>query len=178
MNLFLLIAVGCSSSIQTQSPVPTPIPAPGPPPTRIGPGLVGGPVSMPSPDVCIYKMKRDYSHNVPIGMNRERTEIVSYPAPTDLITSGGKLMLPDKLHKGFWLDNRGIGSNTVFLDYTYEEYAALPEVPTVQVLMTHIIDKDPFTEIVTCGPRSNYTDLIKELNDMIDNGFPENRVGY
>lgn len=130
---------------------------------------------MPSPDVCIYRMKKDYSHNVPITMNAERTEIISYPAPSDLI-SGGKLCLPDSLHKGYWLDNRGINKNSVFLDYTYEEYASMPKAPSLEELMTHIIDKNPFTEIVTCGPRRDYKDIIKELNDMIDNGVPGNQL--
>ena len=33
----------------------------------------------------IYKTTRDFSQLVPVTMNEERTKIVSYPAPTDLI---------------------------------------------------------------------------------------------
>lgn len=139
------------------------------------PGLRGGETAMPSPDACIYKMKRDYSHNVPVTMNSERTEIVSYPAPSDL-KSGDQLALPTRLHKDYWLDNRGINNNSVFLDYTYEEYAAMPQAPSPEEMMKHILDTDPFTEIVLCGPRYQYDDIVSELNEMIDLGFPHRQV--
>ena len=45
------------------------------------------------------------------------------------------------------LDRRGIGPNTAFTSYTYEEYAALPEAPKPDSLMARIIDSTPFTEL-------------------------------
>ena len=79
----------------------------------------GGAISVSSPPVYIYKTREDYSHLVPVIMNDARTTIVSYPHPRDL-RIGDKLCLPTLLEKGYWLDNRGIGRNVVFLSYTYE----------------------------------------------------------
>ena len=66
----------------------------------------------------VYKTIKDFSDFVPVIMNAERTKIVSYPAPTDLSLSAK----PTALKNGYWLDNRGISENVVFLNYTYKAY--------------------------------------------------------
>lgn len=123
-------------------------------------------LAVASAPVYIYKMKKDYSQNVPVTLNAARTKVVSYPAPTDLKTNG-VLAVPTPLDNGFWLDNRGINENVAFLSYTYEEYSQLSEAPTAEELMEHIIDKDPLTEIHYCGRRSEFKDLVAELNTLI-----------
>ena len=121
------------------------------------------------PAVVIYKTKKDYSQNVPVGLSEDKMKIVSYPAISD-VKIGGKYPYPTQLEDGYLLDNRGISQNVAFLSYTYEEYAALPATPSVSTLMEKIIDKDPLIEIHNCGNRSQYNNLIKELNEMIRSG--------
>lgn len=77
------------------------------------------------PHVYIYKTKADYSNLVPVTMNPERTRIISYPATSDIRPSAQPIPLID----GWYLDRRGIGPNTVFTDYTYEEYSRLDHTP-------------------------------------------------
>ena len=96
------------------------------------------------PQAIIYRTRHDYSHNVPVTLNATRTRITAYPDPADLRRQA---MLPLPLGDGFMLDRRGIGPNTAFTSYTYEEYAALPEAPKPDSLMARIIDSTPFTEL-------------------------------
>lgn len=128
--------------------------------------LTGRRPSAATAPVHIYRMKKDYSRHVPVTMDAARTKVVSYPAPTDLKLNG-RFAYPTPLDNGFWLDNRGIGRNVAFLSYTYEEYSRLPEAPVADTLLKCIIDKDPLTEIHYCGRRSDYKDIVKELNELI-----------
>lgn len=121
------------------------------------------------PQVFVYKMKKDYSNNVPVIMDNERKRIVSYPAPTDL-KRGNSYATPTKLNDGFWLDNKGIGPNVAFLSYTYEEYADMEQAPAMEELMKSIIDKNPLDYYAYCGKRNNFKDIIKEINQLIDSG--------
>ena len=121
-----------------------------------------------SPAVIVYKMRKDYSQNVPVILSSDKKTIVSYPHPRDVYTNG-KLALPTPLKNGYWLDNRGISLNVAFLSYTYEEYAALNDVPSIDVLYKKIVDKDPITEMWSCGHRHHYHDLINDLNEIIVN---------
>ena len=125
---------------------------------------------MPSAPAVIYKTRSDYSDLVPVILNDDRTRIVSYPDPQDLI-SDGKLMMPVQLSKGYWLDNRGINENVAFLNITYSEYSKLKQPPHLVELMLRIRDRQPLTEMYRCGLRSDYTDLIYELNVLIDRGL-------
>ena len=124
----------------------------------------GGQQNYALPHVLIYKTKADYSDLVPVTMNPERTQIVSYPAKTDIRPSAKPLPLAD----GWYLDRRGIGPNTVFTDYTYEEYSSLEKTPTVSQLMEHIIEKYPLLELRDCGTQSLSPD---QLNDLISSGL-------
>ena len=131
-------------------------------------------VSVASPSVFIYKMRKDYSQNVPVILSSDKKTIVSYPHPRDVYTNG-QLALPTPLKNGYWLDNRGINGNVAFLSYTYEEYAALTDVPSLDILYKKIVDKDPITEMWNCGRRHNYRDLINDLNEIIVNNKMEGK---
>ena len=82
------------------------------------------------------------------------------------------MSLPTKLEQGYWLDNRGIGPNVAFLSYTYEEYSKLSVSPSMDDLMSHIVDKYPLLEIHACGRRADYSgkDIVSELNRKIAEG--------
>lgn len=124
----------------------------------------------PGPKALVYKTIKDYSRNVPVMMDKERTRIVSYPAPKDIYYRG-KLAVPTLLNNGYLLDNRGIGASVAFLDYTYEAYSLLKEVPAMEELIKHIIDKHPLAELWDCGIRTQYSDEVKDLNSLIEIGF-------
>lgn len=119
------------------------------------------------PNVIIYKTKADYFDFVPITMSADKKEIISYPAPTDLKNESG-LTYPAKLKKGFLLDNRGINENSVFTTITYEQYSKLKEPPTLQYFYTHIKDKNPFIEILNLGKRTEFKDLVNEVNVLLE----------
>lgn len=124
----------------------------------------------PGPQTIVYKTRKDYSDFVPVTMNAQRTQIVSYPSPKDVYYRG-KLAKPTSLKNGYWLDNRGINESTVFLKYTYEEYSLLKEAPEYQEMLLNILDKKPFVEIISCGLRSQYKNEEEELNTLIDGNF-------
>ncbi len=123
-------------------------------------------IASTGPDALIYKTRADYYQKVPVIMNAEKTDIVSYPAPGDL-RYRGKPALPVILAEGYLLDRRGISENVAFLDITYEDYMALEKTPQKEELLQNILDKDPLSEMYNCGKQSLYQDLEKELNALI-----------
>ncbi|WP_276133889.1 hypothetical protein [Polluticoccus soli] len=115
------------------------------------------------PAVLVYKTKADYNHFVPVILSDDKSSIVSYPAPSDLMV-GDKYSKPTLLHDGYLLDNRGIGKNSAFVRLTYDEYAAMGTAPSLEELYNLIIDKNPLTELYDCG--TSMTEA--ELNSLID----------
>ncbi len=122
--------------------------------------------------VIIYMTTADYFNNVPITLNEAKDKIISYPAPTDL-SYEGEVAYPIKLEKGFLLDRRGVGANTVFTSFTFEEYAALDHAPSLDELFESIVDLNPMKVVCNCGHMSDYKDLISELNRKIEAGLDE-----
>lgn len=86
------------------------------------------------PRARVYRMNGNYADNVPVGTDGNG-RIISYPAPTDVSAASR----PVRLAGGWWLDRRGVGLHTVFTRFTYEEYAALPQSPSVAQLREAII---------------------------------------
>lgn len=122
-----------------------------------------------SPPCIIYRTKSDYSMNVPVILSPDKSKIVSYPDRKDIYYNG-KFATPTPLAQGFLLDNRGIGVQVAFLSYTYEEFSKLASTPPATDLMSLILDKDPLTEMYQCGQRGQYTNIVQELNDLINSG--------
>jgi hypothetical protein len=69
--------------------------------------------------------KKNYDKNVAIYLLEDKKHITGYPHPSDV----SEKSYPTSLKNGYLLDNRGIGTNTAFISMTYEEYAALKNVP-------------------------------------------------
>lgn len=90
-----------------------------------------------------FRMNGDYSNNVAITLN-DAGNVTYFPAPTD-ITENSR---PESLGDGWWLNRQGISENSVFTRYTFEEYASLPKVPSVEELKASIIPGSRVTEIV------------------------------
>ncbi len=123
-------------------------------------------VSYIGQQAVIYKTKADYSNYVAVTLNSEKTAIIAYPAPSD-IAKQGEGAKPVKLKNDFWLDNRGIGVNTVFINITLSEFAKLDAAPSLDVMMNAILDKDPFTEIYNLGERKRFANEVNEINGII-----------
>ncbi len=153
--LIVLLSVSCASSKKNSE--------------ANSPEQVGGLVGIPGPSAIVYKTTGDFYNLVPITMNAEKTEIVSYPSPKDIYYKG-ELALPTKLNRGYLLDNRGLSANSVFINLTYEEYSKLKKAPSIEELSEMIVEKFPFKEMYNCGLRSKYKDEVKELNKLINTG--------
>jgi hypothetical protein len=122
------------------------------------------------PPCIIYKTKADYSKQVPVALSSDKSTIASYPDVRDIFING-TYPYPTKLDDGFLLDNRGVGPDVAFLDYTYEAYHNLGKTPTMDDLLKHIEDKNPLVALYQCGNKSQYADLSRELNVLIHAGF-------
>ena len=119
------------------------------------------------PHQLVYKTKADYRNLVPVELSDDKSKIISYPDPHDVKAGGGRL-LPTKLHKGYLLDNRGIGANTAFINMTLQKYAALPAAPAPSELFSMIVDKDPIVALCDCGKKSAFKNPADDINKLID----------
>lgn len=124
---------------------------------------------VPGPKAIIYKTRADYSQLVPVTLSEDKKAIVSYPDVKDVYHQG-KLATPARLHNGWLLDNRGITKDVAFISLSYDEYAKKEKTPDADELFSLIIDKDPLTNMVECGLRSDYQDIENDLNKLIDAG--------
>lgn len=124
---------------------------------------------MATAPVIIYKTHKDYHQYVPVTLSADKSAIVSYPDIKDVFYKD-TLAYPTRLAKGFWLDNRGIGPNTAFLKFTYEEYSQLKATPTPDMLLQNILETDPFKEIYKLSCERD----TAEINKIIKSGLTEN----
>ena len=131
--------------------------------------LEKGTERMVAPNLLIYKTRMDYSNNVPVILSADKSQMVTYPAPSDL-AKGGILQKPISLHNGYWLDRRGINKNVTFLKITYEEYFKLKQTVPIAEMLNQILDKDPLLEMYDSGSHDLNDELILKLNAWIDSG--------
>ncbi len=123
----------------------------------------------PGPPTIIYKTKKDYNQLVPVILSEDKSTIVSYPHPSDVLING-KFPYPTPLENGYLLDNRGINKNVAFLNMTYEAYSALETAPSLDTLFSRIIDNNPLLEMYYCGNRYTFkNNLLEDLNTLIQN---------
>lgn len=132
-------------------------------------------ISRAGPPTIVYKTKADFSNYVPVIMNANKTEIVSYPAPSDIYYEG-KLAKPTNLKNGYLLDNRGINEHVAFLNYTYEEYGKMDHAPRLSEMKNNIKEKYPLVEMIDCGARHQYKNIVEDLNILIDADFQGCRI--
>lgn len=95
------------------------------------------------PNATAFRMSGDFSDNVAVTVGPDG-ELTYFPAPSDITADSA----PIALGKGWWLNNQGIGPNSVFTKYTFAEYAALPETPSVTQLKEAIIPGAKVTEFI------------------------------
>jgi hypothetical protein len=119
-----------------------------------------------SPSALVYKTRGNYNNLVPVILSDDKTTILSYPHPKDLI-NGKQLMLPFELEDNYLLDNRGINKNVAFLKMTYEEYDKLENPLEISSLFKLIIDNDPLVELCNCGKKNSFKNEVKQINKLI-----------
>jgi len=124
------------------------------------------PIFLPGPPTLVYKTKANYNQLVPVILDEDRKEIISYPHPKDVLRNH-KLAMPTALAEGYLLDERGIGLQVAFLKLTYEEYAKLEQAPPLAEMYAMIVDKDPLVFLCNCGNGSAFTNKEQQLNALI-----------
>ena len=122
--------------------------------------------NIPGPKLIVYKTKKDYNNLVPVILSNDKTEIISYPHPSDL-TVGNGFSIPTVLDDEYLLDNRGINENVAFLKLSYQEYSELKSVPTLKELFDNILDNNPLTELCDCGNKYAFSEPVSQLNLII-----------
>lgn len=124
------------------------------------------PQFIPGPSAIVYKTKNNYNDLVAVILSDDKSEIISYPAPSD-VKKEGYIPNPTILKNGYLLDNRGINSNVAFINLTYQQYGELKEVPSLKKLFEMIVDKDPLLEMCNCGNRDSIQNTESKLNYLI-----------
>ena len=85
-----------------------------------------------------------YASHVTATLAPDGTTIASYPAVNEVDSLSAPLLLVD----GYYLDNIGADTtSTVFLDWTYAQYASLPATPTANEVKTHVVPGVRVTEV-------------------------------
>ena len=124
------------------------------------------------PKAVIYKTNGDFADKVPVTLSADRKTIISFPAPADVVNRQ-----PVKLAEGFYLDNKGISSNTAFTHYTYSQYAALSKAPSLSQLRHAIIPGAMVTEIVEL-PYPVGQATPQQCDSLISAGLPQCKTVY
>ncbi|QNF31578.1 hypothetical protein HUW51_02125 [Adhaeribacter swui] len=119
------------------------------------------------PPTLVYKTRQDYTNQVAIILTPDKTGIAAYPHPQDIAKKGNRVK-PTLLTDGYLLDNQGINQYVAFTSYTFEQYAALPQAPSLEELKNSIIDANPLAYICNCGNRNQFgSSLESALNNLI-----------
>ncbi len=122
-----------------------------------------GPRIMREPATRAFKPGGDYAGNVMVTLSPDLREVISYPECNEVDSS----MAPVKLARGYYLDRGGVGPNTVFLRWTYDEYSRLPETPTPSQIIEAVIPDSHIAEIIEIPLGINYAKIHPEMADTI-----------
>ncbi len=150
--LMIVLIFGCKSKPQTKEVLP----------------VLYHPSFNPGPHVMVYKTSGDYRFNVPVLLSDNDSAIISYPDPSDIKLSGEAASFPSLLNKGFLIDKRGVSKHSAFLKLTYSDYAKLDSLPSLATLNSWILARNAITELCDCGDKNGYTNIEKQINEMID----------
>ena len=119
------------------------------------------------PKTIIYKTKENYINLIPVTLDNTKSQLISYPDPSDVMIENS-FATPLLLTKGYLLDRRGITLNSVFTNYTYEEYSKLLAAPSPEEFLKNLKEKDPLIEIYQC-PLTSDTSIINQwINEGIE----------
>lgn len=125
------------------------------------------------PKAVIYRTNGDWRDRVPVTVNPQTGQLVSFPAPSDI--AGAQMPIP--LADGWLLDTRGVNLDTRFTRYTYAQYAALPQTPSTAQLIDSIIPEARITAIERLPMTlSEARADTARVNVIIAGGFPDQNL--
>lgn len=122
------VAVGYPNANKGQTGEPTTLPAK--PPVKI----MSVKQAKAMAKATAFKMNGEYSNNVGVTLDSEGN-LIYFPDPKDITADSEPL----NLGNGWWLNQQGIGQNSVFTKYTFAEYSSLPEAPSPEQIKNEII---------------------------------------
>ena len=139
MISMVLFLGGCKAKKEAASPQGSEIPT-----VATKPMIIGGNNDVRAiPNATIFRMSGDYVNNVAITLNHDGT-LAYYPDPADITANS----TPYALGNGWYLNRQGIGPNSRFTSYSFEEYRNLPALPSQKDLISSIIPGAVVTEFI------------------------------
>lgn len=132
----LLGACGAKKESASASDVDVPV-------LQAKPMIKGGEEAQAMLNASVVRLSGDFAGNVAVTLNQDGT-LAYYPDPSDLTAQSSLLPLGD----GWYLNRQGIGPNSVFTSYTFDDYRALKTPPTHQQLLASIIPGAVVTEFM------------------------------
>lgn len=122
------------------------------------------------PKARIYRMNGDFAKLVPVTLSADGKSVANFPAPSDL-----KEAQPIDLGDGWWLDRRGIGPNSAFTIYSYENYSKMASAPTTAQLLNSLNRGARITRIVDM-PFPYSSGCEEKCKEEIANGLKNSTV--
>ena len=117
------------------------------------------------PKATAFQMSGDYADHVAITLGNDG-KLLYYPDPSDIRETSK----PVDLGNGWWLNRQGLGPNSVFTKYTFEQYAKLKTCPTQQELIESIIPGARVTSYQALPCRiSEGMEKLPELREFVKN---------
>ena len=104
--------------------------------------LIGAGTSLPK--ATVFTMSGDYAGNVAVTLGPDG-KLTYYPAPSDLTLDSKPFPLGD----GWYLNRQGFGPGSVFTKWSFEEYMAMPQAPSLSEILEAVIPGAVVTEFVT-----------------------------
>lgn len=132
--LSLLFLGACSTKKQGVASDTTPT-------IEVRQSIKGGQDVMAMPRATVFKMNGDYADKVAVTLNPDGT-LAYYPAPTDITKNSSPYPLGD----GWYLNRQGIGQNSVFTSYTFDDYRKLKQAPSHEEIIASIIPGSGVTD--------------------------------
>lgn len=118
------------------------------------------------PKATAFRMSGAYADKVAVTLDNAGN-LVYYPAPGDIT----KASVPSYLGNGWWLNNQGISANSVFTSWSFDEYAALKEVPSIKDIKAHIIPGAHVTQFFrTTVPVTKVSDNLAKIKAELGAG--------
>lgn len=125
------------------------------------------------PRAIIYKVDKRYRDKVPVAMDGGKMRLISFPAPTDVRESTAPIELAD----GYLLDRQGVGVNTVFLEWTRDEYSAMHATPSVAAIKEAIIPMSYVSVLVELPMTTQEAAAdIEYVNSLIKGGLKDLKI--
>lgn len=139
-------------------------------------------------DILVFKLSKDYSQNIPVGLSPDKSKIVAFKDSGDIYnyySARGHFPSPVNLSEGY-VFNIPFGKSTAFLNLTFIDwvnvsnfkYSPAPGSPEMYQM---IEEKDPYLEIYSCKvsvideeslfhglSESQISSIANELNNIID----------